>query len=201
MARKRKKRIRSVTHMPCFILKLQGLLDSRKGETVAAARIERMKDRCAAIENLECLEFEDRLFEVRMQASDSLACLSRSKKDAVRDPGEKAPANVHEMRAQSRREARRRGSEANAAEQLRKLYQYREILTRGETDLEERILKTRNKALVKIDAYVKGLRSGKLPGYEPDLTFSDAACSTYRAKHAAMREMIIKIASYGEETA
>ena len=197
--KKQHRKIKSVTKMPCFILKLQGKLDSRKGDSVATARIAKLKDRCAAIENLECLEMEYSLFGAREQAAETLSALDNTKKDIPIKSEPMSPLDVHKLREEAKKAQKKRESQAKAAELLKRLYQIREILTHGDAELEERILKIRKKALVKIDAYVKGLRSSKLPDFEPDIMFCNDASSTYHAQHSALDNKICQIASYEEE--
>ena len=191
--------IKHVTWMPCFLLKIQGKLDSRKGNSVAEARIDKLKDRCAAIENKECLNTEKALFVVRKQAAAALAALSSAKANASRVSEHHNPSNTYEIRENQRLASRKRASENEAASQLTNLYQVREIVTHGDTNLAERILKTRKKALVKIDAYVKGLRAGELPSFEPDLDFCDDASSEYHSRHNEIDNAIRRLASYEKE--
>ena len=193
--------IKHVTWMPCFLLKLQGKLDSRKGKAVAEARIDKLKDRCAAIENKECLITEKALFGVRKQAAAAFAALSSGKANVSRVSTHNNPSNTYEIRENQRLASKKRASENEAAAQLTNLYQIREIVTHGDTNLAERILKTRKKALVKIDAYVKGLRSGKLPLFEPDLDFCDDASSEYHSRHNEIDNAVRRYANYEKEVA
>ena len=47
------KRIKRITLMPGFLLKIKGKLDSGKGETIPNAYIHKMLSCCAGIENSE----------------------------------------------------------------------------------------------------------------------------------------------------
>lgn len=64
-----RRKVKSVTWMPGFILKFKGRLDSRKGEGVCNEYICQLYKKLAAMEVTEAVASENLLFEVRKRAA------------------------------------------------------------------------------------------------------------------------------------
>lgn len=64
-----RRKVKSVTRMPGFILKLKGRLDSRKGEGVCNEYICQLYKKLAAMEVTEAVASENLLFEARKRAA------------------------------------------------------------------------------------------------------------------------------------
>lgn len=179
----RGKKIRKVTLLPNFVLTLQGKLDSKKGITVADAKINKMKNKCSAIENLECLSMENILFPVRTDGYSLMAKHASSIKALNAVPENTTDSSPSGIRLNNKYESKRQQAQFDIESTQKALYRIREELVKGDTVLNERISKTRNKASIKINAYVKGLRSAKLPEYIANNNYSDSACTIYLERH------------------
>lgn len=189
------KKIKSVTWMPSFMLGFKGWLDSRDGErSVPDAIIEGMKNKCMAIEKREALIIESRYESVRKEGSRALSKITFNKaiEDEIPEPEDNSP---YKIRAAARNEVKRAAAKAEAEQAKLTLLEVKESLVHADTVLSERIRRTREKALmVKIAAYVKGVRKGKLPDYEPDLELKDDAYSIYINKHKSGDALIFNTA-------
>lgn len=192
------KRISSVTLMPTFLLGLQGWFDSRKGEeSIPDARVEGMKNKCMAIEKREALLIESRYEPVRKEGARALLMISNCKANESFFPAISDDSSPYAIRSNARNEAKRASVKADAEQAKIKLFDVKESLIHADTVLSERIRRTREKAFkVKIAAYVKGVRKGKIPDYNPDLEIADDAYSIYISKHKKGDDLIFNTAEY-----
>ncbi len=190
------KRIASVTLMPTFMLGFQGWVDSRKGEkSIPDARVEGLKNRCTAIEKKEVLLIESRYEPVRKAGSKALSKISNCKANECSIPAISDDSSPYSIRSNARNEAKRASVRAEAEQAKIKLLDVKESLIHADTVLSERIRRTREKALkVKIAAYVKGVRKGKLPDYSPDLEMEDDAYQIYISNHKKCDDLIFNTA-------
>lgn len=190
------KRISSVTLMPTLLLGLQGRLDSRKSErSIPDARVEGMKNKCLAIEKREALLIESRYEPIRKEGMKALSKISNCKAYESSIPAISNDSSPYAIRSNSRNEARRAAAKADAEQAKIRLLDVKESLVHADTVLSERIRRTREKAFkVKIAAYVKGVRKGKLPDYSPDLDMADDAYSIYISKHKQGDDLIFNAA-------
>lgn len=179
------RKIGSVTHMPTFMLGLQGWFDSRKGERlIPDARVEGMKNKCTALEKREALIIESRCEPVRKKGLRALSKIFSCKEYENSIHGKVDDTSPYAIRANARSRAKR--EEAKTI-----LLEVKESLVHADIVLSERIRKTREKAFkVKIAAYIKGVRKGKIPDYNPNLDLVDDAYSIYIDKHKLSDEAI-----------
>lgn len=190
------KKIGSVTLMPAFMLGIQGFLDSLKGEkAIPDARIEGMKNKCMAIEKKEALIIEKRYESVRKEAVGARSAFLGNLNDVCSPSVKDGDGSPYAIRSKARAEAVRAGKKAEAEQAKIRLLEIRESLVHADIVLKERIGRTREKALnVKIAAYIKGVRKGKIPDYNPDLGLTDDAYSIYVDKHKNGDDEIFSIA-------
>lgn len=190
------KKIGSVTLMPAFLLVLQGRIDSLKGEkSIPDARVEGMKDKCMAIEKREALLIESRYEPVRKEGSKALLDIIQCKSVEASVPANSHDNSPYAIRIHERNAEIRASAKVNSQTAQKKLLDVKESLLHADTVLSERIRKTREKALqVKIAAYVKGVRKGKIPDYSPDLEMSDDAYNIYIIKHKKDDDLIFETA-------
>ena len=176
------------------MLVIQGFMDSLKGEeSIPDARIEGMKNKCMAIEKREALIIESRYEPVRKEGARALSNYIGSNADAKTVLSTNNDGSPYAIRTAARNEARRAGKRAEAEQAKLKLIEVSESLIHADTVLSERIRRTREKALnVKIAAYIKGVRKGKLPDYDPDLEMDDDAYGIYINRHKPYDEAIFK---------
>ena len=192
-------KIKSVSISPRWMLWFRGWADSDKGVGVANAHVQLFLDKCTELEALECLSAEELLHDTRKRGADALATIKENTELLSNFPGlveENGPLDVREN---MRRQSSKRTAEKEISEAKRSLFTFYEIITNGDTVLHERIIKTRKKAASLIDAYVKGLRSGKLKDFEADMSFSDRAVEDYHSRHKKSDDAISRYATVFEE--
>ena len=110
-------RIKSVTIMPCFLLKLQGRLDSRKGESIAQAHIDKLKDKCSQFESEEYKSAENVLAGTRANASEALEKLRKSRRNEEKVPDKENAKTVYQLREYQRISAEKKRIQAEAEAQ------------------------------------------------------------------------------------
>ncbi len=188
------KKIGTVTRMPAFVLAIQGWLDSRKGEkSIPDAKVESMKNKCTSIEKREALITESRYEPVRKEGKKALKIIKEYKdmQDAP-EIQDNSPYAIRERARQQRVKAETKGKQTEAKI---KLLEVKESLVHADIVLVERIRRTREKALnVKIAAYIKGVRKGGIPDYNPNLELVDDAYNIYINKHKLGDEAIFTVA-------
>lgn len=195
------KNVRDVTILPNCILKQIGKTDARKGTDVALAHINRYLEKCAAIENDECLASEEFLKRARFAGAANLDIIENTAKETPNMPG--AIEAVHTWEVLENR--KRANSKANAAAAVREakscLYKIHEEIVNGMSILEQRIIKIRKKAATKITAYIEGVRAGGLSSFNPDISFSDAVVEAYYKKHTRDKDIaaVAAVSSHEEE--
>lgn len=179
------KQIGTVTRLPNFILGIQGWLDGRKGvSSVPNARVEAMKNKCVALEKREALIIETRYESERKEGAEAILKLANCKAKDTKETFGNCENSPYAIRAQARAQAKVNQDLAFAEEAKNKLSRVKESLIHADTVLSERIQRTREKALnVKIASYIRGVRKGGIPDYNPDMTLSDDAYSIYISKH------------------
>ena len=179
------KRIKSVTRLPGWILRVKGRLDSKKGKGVCDEYIHHLSRRLVAMESEEAICAENGLFEDRKKAAAILAGFSEKEELLDREPDSKQAGNDVEAIRAGRRDAEKkeaaRSGLRNAIENLTVINQQ---IINTDIVLDERINKMRSKAAEKIHAYVVGIRCGELGEYTCDLSEpEDSAREIYTEKH------------------
>lgn len=179
------RKIGTVTHIPNFVLGIQGWLDGKKGKSsVPDARVEGMKNKCVSLEKREALIIETRYEGERKEGAEALLKLANCKRESANPIADSTENTPYTIRARERDAAKRNQNCILTEEAKRTLAKVQESLVHADTVLSERIKKTREKALnVKIAAYVKGVRKGGISDYNPKLDLSDDAYTIYKNKH------------------
>lgn len=184
--------VRKVTRLPLVFLRLKGKLDSRKGVTVPEAYTGKLIERCGANENIEALYAEDILYPIRTEGSQLLTILKRDK-ESLNDMPDAIPGNTpYDIRRNRENSSKRESILSSINNSLTKLPEIEETIINVNSVLDERITKTRRKALATINVYVSGVRSGKLPDFSPAIEFSEDAKNIYDRKHKTGDERIFK---------
>lgn len=188
---KRSKRIKNVTRVPDWALRMKGKNDSRKGKGVCDEFIRQLNKKLIAMESNEVIDAETTLFEPRKEAAVILASLAEQKKVLTETSDNQKTGNAQSIR-ENRRDAKRRGAAKDSLKDaLERLIVINERIINTDTVLDERINKMRSKAAEKIHVYVVGIRSGELNEYEWDMTcMDDSAREIYKAKHKELDERI-----------
>lgn len=184
--------VRKVTRLPGFVIRFKGKLDSRKGKTVPDAFTDKLVERCGANENIEALYAEDILNSTRTEGSQLLTKLKRDK-ESLEDVPDALPENSpYDIRQNRRTNSKRESIVSSINNSITKLSEIEETIININSVLDERITKTRRKALAVINMYISGVRSGKLPDYNPIVEFSDDAKEIYDRKHKTGDERIFE---------
>ena len=187
----------TITKAPGICLSLMGRMDSKKGESVAQAHVDRYLDKCAKIECGEYEAAESAIAHIRQDASVALGKLVDTGDAKSDDHKNFNGEDVYQIREHLKRQRRKRQAktERDAAREM--LYRLRPEIIRTNTLLSERVTALRKDTASKIDIYVKGLRKGGLE-FEPDLSFSNAACEKYHADNDAIDNAVERMAYYEE---
>ena len=178
------KGIKRVTKTPGFVLKFKGKIDSKKAESAAMAFCEKLFNRCQALENKEIICAEEILYSPRKQASQILAGMSGNQAYLKTIPGTIPEASATHIRANKRNSAARSSVSAELKNQLKSICEIHETITTINSTLEQRIDKTRNLCVEKLNMYIAGLRSGNHKDFTYVPEFSDKALKDYIEKHS-----------------
>ena len=154
-------RIKRITLLPGFILKWKGKLDSRKGEQIPNAYVRKL---------LSCSS----------AAITSIACKKRLLDSVPKEVPEDSPYSIREN---NRNRKASMEMMADIDQQYEVLSVIQEHITDIHTVLDERVERTRNMGMCSINKYIEGVRSGKLPEYDPEINFFDNAVFVYLRRH------------------
>lgn len=189
-----KRRIRHVTILPGWFLRLKGKIDAKHGSSVVNAYIGRLLKKLCSLESREALETEKELYPTRQSAAKSLATLAQENV-ALSD----TPDNIPEINDTAVRINQRHSAEADSHRNAIRSSIYtiasaNEQIINGMTILEERISTMRAKAKEKILQYISGVRK-KLPDFNYDLNIEEnTAIEIYEDNHRELDEAIRKVA-------
>lgn len=184
--------VKPVTYAPLCCLKFKGKLDSKKGSTVADACIAKYMSKCAANEGREAIMAENILSNDRKEAAVTITVLQEKKTFLNNAPSQNTASDASSIRENRRNSEMIRSAKTAIERCCERLNTINESIINIDTVLDERILKTRKKACQKINAYISGLRAGKLKDYEIELNFCDDARLVYHQKHRFGDEAITK---------
>lgn len=187
------KGLKPVTRMPNCLLKLKGKLDSKRGSTVADAYIEKLKRKCEAIENVEAITAEGILSDDRKGSAVAIYNISEKQKFLDNKPEMKENTSAKTIRENRRMTAQISSAESSIESGYTTLFNVYQNIVSIDTILDERITKNRKKTLEKVNAYISGVRSGKLKDYSVDFEFLNDAYEIYKQKHFEDDEKIRKI--------
>ena len=176
-------RIKRVTLLPGFILKWKGKLDSRKGEQIPNAFVQKMLSCCAGNENAEVIHTESMLDMDRKNASAAITSIACKKRLLDSIPKEVPEDSPYAIRENNRNRKASKEMLANISQHYEALSVIQERITDIHTVLDERVERTRNMGMCSINKYIEGVRSGKLPEYDPEINFFDNAVFVYLRRH------------------
>ena len=182
------KKTLQVTRTPDFVLKLKGRFDG-KTEGVAETFIEKLLKRESAIETDEVITAEDYLKDIRKKAHISIKAIEKARNELSLLPKPNNSTDMTEIRETRKAEAKRASYQGTISENLFFLTEYAEDLITVETILAERIQKSRNLTLSKIQAYLIGVLKADSE-FEHEISFSDNAYEIYKTKHFALDKAI-----------
>lgn len=197
------KRVKPVTRMPGWILRIKGRRDSRKGKGVCDEYICRQRRRLGVAESREVIRAENRLFSPRKEAAVLLARLSELTKAQADIISYNRDSRAETIRVNRRNAQRRAAASEEIREIVKKLTMINEMLINTDLILDEKINKMRSGLEEKLHAYAAGVRAGKLPDYEyVKGAEDDSAREIYRNRHDGLDGKIREVVHlYREEEA
>lgn len=167
-------KVKRVTRVPAFILKLFGRLDAKKGAAVCETHLKRYLAKCLSIESEECKSHNDALRLIREEAAILVGVMCTTSNDNAVKPAE-IYSNQQLFKAQS--------------SALQRLAQIRAEIAIANNSLESRIHEIRQDTSVMVQAYLKGVRR-VLPDFEMDITFSNEVLEKYYESRKSVDEAI-----------
>lgn len=197
----RTQKLRKVTRLPKWILRLMGKLDAKKGIGVVDAHIALWLDRLGAFENDLVKAEEKAVLPVREKAALAVSALERVKADlsvpaivSADKPKPTDPKLIRAVRnAQEKAEGRRNNAESLHKASTEELISCNELIISSNVKTRERIEAMRNTAKASIDAYVKGVRK-VFPDYSPQVIFSNDALEIYLSPHSVLDAKVKEVA-------
>lgn len=196
----RTQKLRKVTRLPKWVLRLMGKLDAKKGIGVVEAHIALLLDRLGAFENDLVKAEEKAVLPVREKAALAASALERAKADLsvpaipsnTDEPTD--PKLIRAVRdAKAKAEGRRNNAESLHKASTEELISCNELIISSNVKTRERIEAMRNTAKASIDAYVKGVRK-VFPDFSPQVTFSDYALEIYLSPHSVLDAKVKEVA-------
>lgn len=193
-------KLRKVTRLPKWVLRLMGKLDAKQGVSVVDAHIALWLDRLGAFENDLVKAEEKAVFPVREKAALAVSALERAKTDlsvpaivSADKPKPTDPKLIRAVRnAQEKAEGRRNNAESLHKASTEELIGCNELIISSNVKTRERIEAMRNTAKASIDAYVKGVRK-VFPDFSPQVKFSDAL-EIYLSPHSVLDAKVKEVA-------
>ena len=194
-------KLRKVTRLPKWVLRLMGKLDAKQGVSVVDAHIALWLDRLGAFENDLVKAEEKAVLPVREKAALAVSALERAKDDlsvpsivSADKPEPTDPKLIRAVRdAKAKAEGRRNNAESLHKASMEELIGYNELIISSNVKTRERIEAMRNTAKASIDAYVKGVRK-VFPDYSPQVIFSNDALEIYLSPHSVLDAKVKEVA-------
>lgn len=193
-------KLRKVTRLPKWVLRLMGKLDAKQGVSVVDAHIALWLDRLGAFENDLVKAEEKAVLPVREKAALAVSALERAKTDLsvpaipsnTDEPTD--PKLIRAVRdAKAKAEGRRNNAESLHKASTEELISCNELIISSNVKTRERIEAMRNTAKASIDAYVKGVRK-VFPDYSPQVIFSNDALEIYLSPHSVLDAKVKEVA-------
>lgn len=193
-------KLRKVTRLPKWVLRLMGKLDAKQGVSVVDAHIALWLDRLGAFENDLVKAEEKAVLPVREKAALAVSALERAKADLsvpaipsnTDEPTD--PKLIRAVRdAKAKAEGRRNNAESLHKASTEELISCNELIISSNVKTRERIEAMRNTAKASIDAYVKGVRK-VFPDYSPQVIFSNDVLEIYLSPHSVLDAKVKEVA-------
>lgn len=193
---KNSRKIKKVTHLPGWMLKIKGNVDSKKGKGVCDEYITRLTKKLAALESDEVIAAENALHEVRKEAAVILTGFSEQKNALINIPKNTAGETPEVIRSNRRNNRLREEAISSLNSSIKILTTIHEQIINTNTVLDERLNKMRNNTAEKIHAYMVGIRCINLPDYKVALSeTNDQAREIYLKKHEELDKRIHDVIS------
>lgn len=185
------KRVKTVTHLPGWVLKQKGKRDSRKGKGVCDAYISLLKKNLVGLESNKVIDIENGLFDSRKEAAVIITSFTEQKKILQELPDSLRENTPEAIRANRANEKMKKNMQTEIKNAIERLVIISENITNADVILDECINKMRSMTVGKIHSYIAGIRCGEFGDYiGGEENMDDSAREIYRAKHKELDEKI-----------
>lgn len=185
----RGKHIKPITRLPNFIIKAIGKADSRRSPEVAMAHLNRYLSILAKHEKDEALLAEESLAEMRRKGKQCLYAIMHSG-ESTEPSAVQATDPAAAKRAYSAALARHNSAMAALTAAREALPSIDAAIVSGNLIFEERLEKTRNKSICKIEVYIKAIRSVKQHSFDPAISPDNTARNKYYEANKVTDDLI-----------
>lgn len=200
---KNKRKLKKVTVLPKWILKLQGKHHAKHGGvSVVDMHIERWNHRLSSFEN-DVLEAEEKaMYPIRESAAQSISIVSRTRGElsspsmhgSEEPSSQKDPKSIRAARNAKASAASKKNTAASKnAASTEEIIRFNEMIISSNVDVREHIECLRNHCGICIDSYLAGVRK-VLPDYSNSHGFSNAALDIYFSHHRILDNEVQRIA-------
>ena len=202
MKDRRTQKLRTVTRIPKWVIRIIGKLDAKQGVSVVDAHIALWLDRLGAFESDLVKAEEKAVFPIREKAALAISAIERAKADLsvpalpsnTDKPEPTDPKLIRAVRnAKAKATERRDSAESVLKTSSDEIISYNELIISSNVKTRERIEAMRNTAKASIDAYVKGVRK-VFPDFSPQVTFSNDALEIYLSPHSVLDAKVKEVA-------
>lgn len=182
-----KKRRRSITRLPDWLVRIKGWFYARRGKGACDAEIDRLRQRCFTVEHSMCSELEGAIIQLHVDSSlFQLKAAGKAEKPAS-PPDDASPIDLRAANSAKARYEAEINASKSAKESIIKIH---EELISAEHCFYQDVEQLRNYTTAKIDAFITGIRTRKkaeLSDYRmnDDVAFDGTAYSDYRKVHEA----------------
>ncbi len=189
---------RTVSRTPAWLMKLKGRIDSKKGKGVCDEYLGKLAKKEAALESLEVIDAENKLFTTRKQGAHALTTLRELNISLASIPEDDGNTSTAGIRASRNNAAARSSAKAEMKAALEALSQINEIIVNIETIMDERIARLRSQTSEMGHVYVSGVRAGELQDYSNPIDgYDDVARKIYHDQHDELDPRIRSIVNIG----
>lgn len=195
-------KLRTVTRIPKWILRIMGKLDAKQGVSVVDAHIARWIDRLGAFESDLVKAEEKAVFPIREKAALAISAIERAKADLsvpaipsnTDKPEPTDPKLIRAVRnAKAKATERRNNAESLHKASTEELISYNELIISTNVKTREHLEAMRNTCMEAINAYIKGVRK-VFPDYSPQVKFPDDAFEIYLTHHSVLDSKVKEVA-------
>ena len=202
MKDRRTQKLRTVTRIPKWVIRIIGKLDAKQGVSVVDAHIALWLDRLGAFESDLVKAEEKAVFPIREKAALAISAIERAKADLsvpaipsnTDKPEPTDPKLIRAVRnAKAKATERRDSAESVLKTSSDEIISYNELIISANVKTCERLEAMRNTCMEATNAYIKGVRK-VFPDYSPQVKFPDNAVEIYLTHHSVLDSKVKEVA-------
>ncbi len=184
------KKIRKVTVIPNWILRIKGRIDARNGPEVPDAYVEKMYKKLKSFDDYEVRTAENILKAPREAAALNINTLSESSQTIATTNIPHNDGSARGVRGERTARGKVASAMATSSNSSRSIYSINELIISVNSHLQTRIDQTYLTGLEKCKAYECGVKR-KLPDYSiPDFDMNSDAVNKYQATHKVLDDAV-----------